>query len=466
MLLIAPYIHDFAAYDLWLKPLGLLYVAAASEEAGYEVRVVNCLDRLHPAASSIRGRAGPRDDRGGRGKLSYEVIPKPERLNVVPRPYKRYGIPVEAFRAQLADGPPPDVIGVGSMMTYWCGGVAETVAMARGVYPDVPLILGGVYATLQPEHAREHAGADFVLEGPGEEKFIDLLRDEIGGDAGGGTRPGLLRPAYHLLAKLDSVSMLTSYGCPFSCAYCASGVLRPGFFQRPAPAVVDEIAYYARDMSITDIAFYDDALLANADGHIKPILREIAAMGLRVRFHTPNGLHANMMDEELAALMRDAGFETVRLSAESVDAARLKDSCLKVTPEGFETAVSNLFSAGYTVGDIEAYVLMGAPGQPVEEVESTMRFVHETGAVIRLADFSPIPRTPYFDSAVEAYGLDPGEPLLQNSSVLPHLVPGLREQYQGLKAASKSLNSALTNRARERLPGSKGGVLRHGGRTG
>ena len=72
-----------------------------------------------------------------------------------------------------------------------------------------------------------------------------------------------------------------------------------------------------------------------------------------------------------------------------------------------------------------------------------MRLVHETGVVVRLADFSPIPGTKYFDDAVEMYGLDLSEPLLQNSSVLPFMVPGLLEQYQRLKTVARSLNSRL-----------------------
>lgn len=443
ILFIAPYIHDFAAFDLWLKPLGLLYVAAAAEREGYGVRVVNCLDRLHPdLPAPFSGRPAAR---GGTGKLPSEIIAAPDCLAKVPRKYKRYGIPLDLFGRLLTEGPKPDAVGVSSMMTYWYGGVAETIAAAREVFPGVPVILGGVYATLCPEHARAGSGADIVIEGPGEKKFVELLRAEIGPGGGeyDGTAP--LLPAYHLLDNLDSVSMLTSLGCPFSCAYCASRILRPGFCQRPVVEVVDEIAHYARKMKIGDIAFYDDALLVNAERHIKPILRDVIDRGLKVQFHTPNGLHANMLDAELAGLMRDSGFATVRLSVESVDEARLKDSCLKVSIEGFEAAVKCLFEAGYVRGEIEAYVMMGAPGQPAEEVERTVRFAHRVGTVVRLADFSPIPGTPYFDSAVEAYGLDPAEPLLHNSSVLPHLAPGLYDQYQALKDLAGALNSDLRN---------------------
>ena len=91
--------------------------------------------------------------------------------------------------------------------------------------------------------------------------------------------------------------------------------------------------------------------------------------------------------------------------------------------------------------------MMGAPGQPPEEGERTIRFVHGAGALVRLADFSPIPGTPYFDTAMETYGFDPAEPLVHNSSVLPHLVPGLYDQYQALKDLAGALNTDLRSRS-------------------
>ncbi|MBI4831713.1 MAG: B12-binding domain-containing radical SAM protein [Candidatus Lindowbacteria bacterium] len=425
------------------------------------MRIANCLDRRHPAATSLPGPSRARSYAHGRGKFSHEVIPKPARIAIVPRKYKRYGIPLEAFRKEISGGAPPDAIGVGSMMTYWSPGVAETIALARETWPGVPVILGGVYATLCASHAKKYAGADYVVEGPGEEEFVRILRDIIGGAGGGQSnscehardsspkKTGLrmtFMPAYHLLQKLDSVSMLTSFGCPFACAYCASRLLRRGFVQRPVAEVVDEIAFYVQQMNIHDIAFCDDALLVNPDRHIKPILREVIGRGLRARFHTPNGLHADMIDEELAGLMKAAGFATVRLSLESIDPVRLRDSCVKVTPDGFRRAVSNLFAAGYGAGDIEAYALMGVPGQREKEVEETIRFARDAGAVVRLSDFSPIPGTSYFEAAKREYGIELADPLLQNSSVYPYLVPGLREQYARLKALAQSVNSDLLRR--------------------
>ena len=55
VLLISPWIYDFAAYDLWSEPLGLLYIAALLREYGYEVSLIDCLDRHHPDLYSTPG---------------------------------------------------------------------------------------------------------------------------------------------------------------------------------------------------------------------------------------------------------------------------------------------------------------------------------------------------------------------------------------------------------------------------
>jgi len=44
LLLVNPWIHDFAAYDFWVRPLGLLVLASLLRESGCGVRLVDCLD--------------------------------------------------------------------------------------------------------------------------------------------------------------------------------------------------------------------------------------------------------------------------------------------------------------------------------------------------------------------------------------------------------------------------------------
>ena len=47
-LLINPWIYDFAAYDFWAKPLGLLYLGSILEENGFRVDLIDLLDVHYP----------------------------------------------------------------------------------------------------------------------------------------------------------------------------------------------------------------------------------------------------------------------------------------------------------------------------------------------------------------------------------------------------------------------------------
>ncbi|RLC23795.1 MAG: B12-binding domain-containing radical SAM protein, partial [Deltaproteobacteria bacterium] len=50
ILLVNPWIHDFAAYDFWAKPLGLLSLASILRQHGFSITYIDCLDRFHPKA--------------------------------------------------------------------------------------------------------------------------------------------------------------------------------------------------------------------------------------------------------------------------------------------------------------------------------------------------------------------------------------------------------------------------------
>ena len=56
ILLINPWIYDFAAYDMWTEPLGLLYIAGLLRENGYRINLINCLDRHHPDLLKLQNK--------------------------------------------------------------------------------------------------------------------------------------------------------------------------------------------------------------------------------------------------------------------------------------------------------------------------------------------------------------------------------------------------------------------------
>ncbi|HWR89913.1 MAG TPA: radical SAM protein, partial [Dissulfurispiraceae bacterium] len=328
-LLINPWIYDFAAYNLWACPLGLYRVADFLSAYDIEMEMIDCT-----AAATIR--------EFGKGRYRREVVDNPAPLAGIPRRYKRYGIGTDDFIRRTTASGPYDFVLVTSLMTYWYPGVQKAIELVRDTLGDVPVLLGGIYATLCSEHAARYSGADYIHAGPVERGILFALSTF-------GFRPKRRKTSEprSLLpgSSLPFAPLLTSRGCPFRCSYCASSLLHERFRRCDPASVLREIAWY-NALGVNDFSFYDDALLVDPDDHIKPILRGVQAAGLRTRFHTPNGLHARYLDFELAGLMRKTGFRTIRLSLETVDGERLDNTGGKVRQDDIEAAVWNLRAWG------------------------------------------------------------------------------------------------------------------------
>jgi radical SAM superfamily enzyme YgiQ (UPF0313 family) len=438
---------DFAAYDFWVKPVGLLSLGGILRDSGCEVSLLDCMDRHHPALSGCLQKPSSPD---GTGRFYKEIIKKPESLKNVPRRYGRYGLPLDLVRRELSAAPRPDCVLVTSGMTYWYPGVALMISLLKEHFPSVPVILGGIYATLCEEHARRESGADFIVAGEGERNAIETISSLTGFSADPAryqNADGYPFPPYDLYPNLRSAVLLTSRGCPFRCPFCASHLLSGGFFKRNPAHVVREIETLARTRGVRDFAFYDDALLHQKETHLIPLLERLEEKSLSVRFHTPNGLHPAWIDSRLAGLMKRTGFQTLRLSYETADPERQKRMGGKVSNEALESAVRYLVEAGFERSSLGAYVIMGLPDQTLDETLDSLVFVFSLGIRISLASFSPIPGTESWKDAVKAGILKPdADPLLSNNSAFQMLSrPSEYHRFVKLGTLSAIGNGMLKN---------------------
>ena len=433
ILLINPWIYDFAAHDLWSKPLGLLILAGLLRAQGYNLKLLDCLDVHDSRLQAIPG-IKPATRRGfGTGKFYRAQVPKPASLQQFDRKYYRFGITSEMFQERLLEAVKPDAVLVTSTMTYWYPGVQESIRLVKEHFSDVPLVLGGIYATLCREHAVRNSGADHIISGPGENQILKLLEEltryspeKPSHDVELDTLPW---PAFDLLPQLDYICTLTSRGCPHHCPYCASDLLFPKFIRRDPIEVADELEYWHKKYSIVNVAFYDDALLLDASKHILPLLAEVRRRDLPVYFHTPNGLHISGLSAEVCEALFLAGFKTVRLGLETGDDQRQQQLGAKVKPGAFSSAMDNLIWAGFQPEEIGVYLLCGLPGQDPNEVAHSIRMVRDHGARPYLAEYSPIPGTPMWSEALSCSPFDlVNEPLYHNNSLLP-----CQSEHFGLK---------------------------------
>lgn len=410
ILLVNPYITDFTAYDLWLRPLGLLYIASVLKEyTDCELYWLDLLDRFQENAFLPGDPSLKNSHSDGRGKYHREILDdKPDTFKTVPRHYCRYGIPLDVFKEKLEKIPQVDMILVTSLMTYWVDGLRFTIDRLRERFPGAKVVLGGVLPSLASAHLSRHGiRVDHLIEGYGETKILELV-------AAHGAKvyshpefrglDDLPYPAVEYLGSQKYLPLLTSRGCPFRCTYCASSVLNKQWQERSPEKVLEEIHHYSDRFGTEHFVIFDDALLINKPKRFYQIFQKVKE-GLRVHFHTPNGLHVGEINRETAELFFACGFKTLRLSFESTGAEILAKSSNKVTVKQMTQAVENLEAAGYRRKDIGVYLLFGFPGQKIMDVEESFQFAADLGVTINLSYYSPVPGTVDFAALQESGAL-------------------------------------------------------------
>jgi radical SAM superfamily enzyme YgiQ (UPF0313 family) len=227
-------------------------------------------------------------------------------------------------------------------------------------------------------------------------------------------------PVLDLNHHLAHVPLMTSRGCPFQCAYCASHRLQPRLLHRSPASVVAEIVHWHNNHGVRDFAFYDDALLVDAQRHVVPLLEGVMEAGVKVRFHTPNAVHIREITRSLARLMFQAGFHTIRLGLETTAFERRQEMDRKVTEAEFLKAVGHFKAAGFAPSQVGAYLLAGLPGQDFTAVEASIAVVKQAGITPVIAHYTPIPHTPMWAAAVAAsrYDLE-ADPIYTNNAIFP-----------------------------------------------
>jgi radical SAM superfamily enzyme YgiQ (UPF0313 family) len=425
ILLVNPPIYDFSAYDFWLKPYGLLRVAGALR-GQVDLSLFDYLDRHSPL---LPADVHLRSDQWQRGHFYATAVAKPALFAGVPRRYYRYGLPRQRFQAYLGAHGPFDVALVQTVMTYWYPGVQEVMHDIRALSPSTRIVLGGVYATLCPQHARS-LGADLVIERTQLAPLWQLLRVTPTHDA---------LPLWEAYERLRVGVLKLADGCPFRCTYCSVPQVYPPFAARPLLRSLAELDWLCQH-GVQDVAFYDDALLFQPQQLLRPFLQQVLARQLQVNLHTPNALNARFITRDLAALMVQAGFKTFYLGFESRAYTWQRRTGGKVYAHELEQAVAYLARAGVDLRQITAYLIIGHPHAEQQDVAASMQFVHRLGIRIMLSEFSPIPGTPDGEQCRAWVDLD--EPLWHNKTVFPLLFLG-RDRVQQLKALCHELNRKL-----------------------
>ncbi len=424
ILLIDPWVTDFTPPKKLTKSLGLMYVASFLRERGHSLRFINCLDLWQN--KDVDNITALNTSSTFSNLSSYvtlcEKIEKPIPIKEHDFTFQRYGIPVDLFYALALEGAKPDIVLVTSGITYWYHGVFKAISILHKIFPSTPVVLGGIYARLCTDHAKQYSGADAVIAEYLPARIVKAV-EAIGGKKGNGPLIGdhfsnWPDPFWNLYGRLSFIPMITSLGCPMRCTVCASHILCNNKYERKNPSNTVASILELKACGAKLIGFWDDALLMDADEYALPMFKELARLGAPVGILTPNSMHISKITPELSYFMKKGGVHNIALSIETTSKDRMHSFSNKASMDEFRKAVESLLDVGYLADQIRVYLLFGLPGQTIEEVLETKKFVSSFGAIPMVATFSPIPGTVEFNRAVKEGTIEKdADPVLHNNKL-------------------------------------------------
>lgn len=262
--------------------------------------------------------------------------------------HRARGDTVELIRGCSFPNKVPDKVYVTSLFTWGWKEVWEAVRYYKDLFRTAEICLGGIYASLMPEHAK-FSGADYI--------HIGLFKEAED-----------LLPAFDLVPQWKWSIMFASRGCPNHCPYCAVPKLEGG---------LHSLKYSVKPFISPGhkrIIFWDNNILAAPNW--KSIVTEIMELGVEVDFN--QGLDASFVTQKVAETLSKLKMPCVRLSYDYKGKGRY-----------VKKAIERITSCGIRGREIFVYVLYNFNDKPDDFFER-VRDVLTWGAVVFPMRFEPL----------------------------------------------------------------------------
>ena len=305
------------------QPLGLAYIAAAANAAGYDVSVIDAIaespEQLNPLNKDLVTIG-----------LSYDEI-----INRIPKDVEAIGLSVMFSMNWISDRALIDKIGE--------------------AFPNAVIIAGGEHITAIPEFSiAKTKRLDVCVLGEGEETIVDVLNHVRDGQdlanvagivyktAGGEIKRTTPRkrirnlndipwPAWQLFPmdnyyehsmvygvdRGKSVPIMATRGCPFSCTFCSSpDMWGTKYSMRTPEDVADEIEYMQKQFNIVNFDFFD--LTAIIDKRwIIAFCKIILERKIVMTWQIPAGTRSEAITDEVARYLYMSGCRNITYAPES-----------------------------------------------------------------------------------------------------------------------------------------------------
>jgi len=340
------------------------------------------------------------------------------------------------FISSLIDSA-PDMVGFSVVTNQWQY-ACELAQWTREAL-DVPIVCGGIHATIAPEEVLETGLFDYVFLGECEDAFLEFV-DKIGRNENiedirnmglmknGNARINPVRPLpvlqdlpfkdYELFdfqkiidAKNGWVGLIASRGCPFSCTYCFNHLmvkkyrsdLRCSFkglnYIRhfSVEQIIEEIVFLLKNYKNISMFIFDDDLFTFDKEYVAEFSKEYKKI-TNIPFVV--NAHVGFFSEDRARHLADAGCKIVKFGVESGSKKiRTKIMNRHMSNEKIIQAINLVHK--YKMHS-SVFIIIGLPHEGHDDVMDTITFLSKAKpGRFRWTFFFPFPGTESYKMSID-----------------------------------------------------------------
>jgi radical SAM superfamily enzyme YgiQ (UPF0313 family) len=300
---------------------------------------------------------------------------------------------------QYLDSHRPPVVGIYIMETTKANAL-EMIRIARAKKSVV--MVGGPDPTNDPEFYYE-SGADIVVCGEGEKTACEVMDHLMYGKKNLADIKGIysdmgytekrdyiedldpipfpardlvdFEPYFKTWRKhhgINSMHLITSRGCPFSCHWCSKPVFGSTFRQRKAESVVDEMLFLKEKYNPKQLWFNDD-ILGLQKKWIEDFRNEVVRRNAKIPFESLS--RVDLVDYESLKMLKEAGCFRIWFGAESGSQKVLDNMNKGFTVDDVKRSTRLAKSLGIEVG---FFIMVAYPSESIYDLELTRTLIRET----------------------------------------------------------------------------------------
>lgn len=320
----------------------------------------------------------------------------------------------------------PKVIGISiiSDLTYL---ISYKIIKKIKSISNIPVIVGGIFPTQNPDFLINKSEIDYVIRGEGEKTLLELMEFLISSKGNLKNINGISykingqiihNPQRELIKNLDEIpfpkwnkhdvnkyfisiayknpcfALTASRGCPYRCIFCSTSVFQ--YYRHRSPSnVVDEIEYLIKNFKIKDFTFHDPTFNINPNWVID-FCKELLKRKINIKWRCL--CRVDKVTEKMIAYMKITGCYNIAFGIESS-----KDKFLEFLQKDFtiqQVRDTIKIVKKYKI-EILAYFIYGMPNQKIEDLEHNVQFIKELSPdYINILMLNPVVGTKLWDLAM------------------------------------------------------------------